>query len=161
MKVARLSALSTDRLYLPGDIPGTHSTYKLSNPRATVWNSLECKKQNARYMIKSYIALFCSTAVGKSSGRYNLYELRLWRAWGSRLFCHTGTSCWRVQKIRDKGRVMFGTPLRSRGKSSDGHVGITTCPQFGSLSSLDSRVLVALSWITDCHHYYVTRNALL
>jgi len=39
---------------------------------------------------------------------------------------------------------MFGTRLRSRGMSNDGHVGITTCPQFGSAPSLDSRVLVVL-----------------
>jgi len=38
---------------------------------------------------------------------------------------------------------MFGTPLRSRGRSNDGHVGIT-CPQFGSVPSLGSRVMVAL-----------------
>ena len=33
MKVVRLSALSTDRLYPLGNTPGTHSCYKLSPPQ--------------------------------------------------------------------------------------------------------------------------------
>jgi hypothetical protein len=33
MKVVRLSALRTGRLYLPGNIPGTHFCYKMSQPQ--------------------------------------------------------------------------------------------------------------------------------
>ena len=33
MKVARLSALSTGRLYPPGNIPGAHFCYRLSQPQ--------------------------------------------------------------------------------------------------------------------------------
>ena len=33
MKVVRLSAIRTGRLYLPGYVPGTHFCYRLSQPQ--------------------------------------------------------------------------------------------------------------------------------
>jgi hypothetical protein len=33
MKVVRLSSLRTSRLYPPGDVPGTHFCYRLSQPQ--------------------------------------------------------------------------------------------------------------------------------
>jgi len=34
MKAVRLSALSTGRLHPPGNVPGTHFSYKLSRPQS-------------------------------------------------------------------------------------------------------------------------------
>jgi hypothetical protein len=34
IKVVRLSALGTGRLYTPGNIPGTHSSERLSRPQS-------------------------------------------------------------------------------------------------------------------------------
>jgi hypothetical protein len=36
VKVVRFSALGTDRLYIPGNIPGTHSFERLSRPQGHI-----------------------------------------------------------------------------------------------------------------------------
>jgi len=49
MKVVRLSALRTGRLYPPGNIPGTHFCYKLSQPqgRSATGRIMSMKTSNA------------------------------------------------------------------------------------------------------------------
>jgi len=43
MKVVRLSALCTGRLYPPGSITCTHFCYRLDQPQATVWLEGSCQ----------------------------------------------------------------------------------------------------------------------
>jgi len=96
MKVIRLSALRTGRLYLPGNIPGTHYCYRLSRPQghSETGRLMWIKNFNDTIWNRTRDLLACSTAPQPNAPRvtHNEQEHRLKRP--AQTYCcagHTAT----------------------------------------------------------------------